>query len=189
MYSASTDKATVYNPTNHSYFNLNPSRASTILNHIVTINADKFTPVDAGLIPTGELRMVGGTPFEFTSPHEIGERISADDEQLFLGKGYDHNWVINGAAGTLRLAAKAVEKESGRVLETWTTQPGMQMYVGNFLDGTLKGKGGRVYGHRSAFCFETQHFPDSPNQPTFPSVVLRPGQAYRECTEYRFRVE
>ena len=153
---------------------------------LLMINADKFTPVDQGLIPTGELRSVKGTPMNFTQAKAVGARIDQQDPQLILGKGYDHNWVLNKANGRLSLAARVSEPESGRVLEVYTTEPGVQFYTGNFLDGTIKGKAGQVYQKRAGLCLETQHFPDSPNRPDFPSTVLKPGQTYATTTVYRF---
>jgi aldose 1-epimerase len=185
-YAAITDAPTVLNLTNHSYFNLAGQGTGDILNHVLTIDSDKITPVNETLIPTGKRDSVDSTPFDFRKATRIGERIEANDQQLKYGKGYDHNWVLNHKTAVIGLAARVEEPTSGRILEVLTDQPGVQFYTGNFLDGTNKGKGGKVYEHRTGLCLETQHFPDSPNKPEFPSVVLRPGHAFHTTTIFRF---
>jgi aldose 1-epimerase len=187
-YEAKTDKATIINMTQHSYFNLAGSKAADILGHKLEINADTYTPVDDTLIPTGRLAAVAGTPFDFRTVTAIGERINQDDEQLKRGKGYDHNWVLNRTAPGLSAAAHVEEPITGRTLDVKTTEPGIQFYSGNFLDGTVAGKGGTPYGHRAGFCLETQHFPDSPNHANFPSTTLRPGETYTSHTVFTFGV-
>lgn len=186
-YTAKTNKPTVVNLTNHTYFNLGGPGRRDILAHDLTLNASHYTPVDSGLIPTGEIAAVGGTPFDFRQTTRIGARIDSKDEQLALGGGFDHNFVLDRkSANKLELAAEAYEPISGRSLRVTTTEPGVQFYTGNFLDGSILGKGRQAYGKRRAFCLETQHYPDSPNQPKFPSTVLRPKDTYRSTTVFQF---
>lgn len=185
QYTASTDKKTVLNLTNHSYFNLSAGKSDTITDHKMMINADEFTPVDGTLIPTGELRSVVNTPLDFRTPTLIGTRINEDDAQLTFGGGYDHNWIVKGEAGQLRLAAKVYEHNSGRVMKVLTTEPAIQFYAGNMLP-TITGKNNMTYVNRGGLCLETQHYPDSPNKPEFPSTALKPGDTYQTTTIYKF---
>jgi aldose 1-epimerase len=189
QFTATTDKPTVVNLTHHSYFNLAGQGNGDILGHLVYIKSDKTTPVDAGLITTGEFADVTGTPFDFRTPTAIGARINDPNTILQYGPGYDHNWVINKPFGKYGLMARVSDPKSGRVMEVWSDEPGLQFYAGNFLDGTLTGKGGKVYQRRSAFCMEPQHYPDSPNKPNWPSVELKPGQAYHNTIVYKFSAE
>jgi aldose 1-epimerase len=190
-YEAETDAATVINLTHHSFFNLSGNLGSSINDHILKIYADAYTPVDEGLIPTGVIELVDNTPFDFRRPRTIGKDLQTEHPQLLFGKGYDHNFVLSKKSSSvdgLRQAATVIEPQSGRVMDVWTSEPGLQFYGGNFLNGEDIGKGGIAYPFRSAFCLETQHFPDSPNHPTFPSTILKPGEVYKSTTEYRFDV-
>jgi len=188
-FKAATDKATVCNLTHHSYFNL--AGGGDVLGHVVQINAGTFTPVDGGLIPTGELMPVAGTPFDFRAPTAIGAHINeTNNEQIKFAGGYDDNWVLNKkSAGGLELAARVSAPATGITMEVWTTSPGLQFYTGNFLDGTITGKGGKVYQFRDSFCMEPQHFPDSPNHPAFPTTELKPGETYQNTIIYKFLTE
>lgn len=188
-YTGTTDKTTILNPTHHSYFNLTGDPNKTILDEELWIDADKFTPVDKGLITTGELADVKGTPMDFRKPTKVGARINDDYEQLKLGRGYDHNFVLNKHQELIPKVASVYDSSSGRFMEMWTDQPGVQFYTGNFLDGTVMGKNGIKYQFRTGLCLEAQHFPDSPNKPNFPSVVIKPGQVYRQTTIYKFSVK
>ncbi|MBC7474530.1 MAG: galactose mutarotase [Candidatus Sericytochromatia bacterium] len=183
-YQANTDKTTIINPTNHSYFNLFGS--GDILSNKLMINANYYTPIDSVSITTGKLEKVAGTPFDFRKPKYIGKNINDKNTQLSYGKGYDHNFVLNGKIGKLKLAATVTESKSGRKMEMYTTEPGLQFYSGNFLDGSFKGKNEQVYKNRYGFCLEAQHYPDSPNKPSFPTTVLKPNQTYKQLTIYKF---
>jgi len=190
-YEATTDKATPLNVSQHSYFNLKGEGNGDILDHEIMINAERFTPVDKNLIPTGELRPVKGTPLDFTKSTKMGARIDDSYEQIQLGHGYDHNFVLNSKPeqNGLKLAARVQEPSTGRILEVWTTQPGVQFYTGNFLDGSVTGKEGHVYKRRYGFCLETQHFPDSPNHPEFPTTILKPGETFHQKTVFKFEAK
>ena len=189
VYDASTDKATPCNPTNHTYFNLDGEGSPTILNQVIMINADKFTPVDEGLIPLGEHADVKGTAFDFTTPKAIGQDINADEDQITFGGGYDHNFVLNSQDGSLAKAVEVYSPVTGIMMEVFTTEPGVQFYAGNFLEGNLTGRSGKIYPYRSGFCLETQHYPDTPNQPNFPTTTLKPGDKYSHETIYKFGVK
>jgi len=188
-YEGTTDKPTILNPTQHSYFNLSGEFTNTILDHLLMIEADGITPVDKGLIPTGEILNVANTPMDFRTPMAIGAHINDKNEQLEFGRGYDHNWVLRGEAGKVRKVAELYDATSGRLMSVFTDQPGLQFYSGNFLDGSAKGKNGVAYHQRCALCLETQAFPDTPNKPQFPSATLRPGQTYRQTTIYQFSTQ
>jgi len=185
-YEAVSDKTTIINLTQHSYFNLSADFNKNILDHDILINADSFLPVDSTLIPTGEIRNVGDTPFDFRRPKNIGEEINNSNQQLIIGNGYDHCWVLNNKDQGLRFVASAYDSGTGRLLEVFSDQPGIQFYSGNFLDGTLKSKIGGTYDFRSGFCLETQHYPNSPNEKSFPSVTLRSGEKYLTETIFKF---